>query len=311
MSYHQGYLRKMDFENIYISEYFRHIDSRRSQSGKMKILPLRRSEKPHLVDLEKGVCTRLEIRKIITYFTSLTLQVMSATIFILMDRLFYETLTIVAKHSRVEFMQEGYHDINITVTGTGVIASLVRRSVEGLSGYEKLKIMTTNEECLPRPTMLHPWTLWKIYLMLIGIAILIFNEAYINRMRRLICAWFYPKREKQRILYLYNRTLKHRKQFAKILRERVQEHIRSEKYRANQDFLDRLVFFHPRLCGWIKNLTKKSCSICKTKKSQHFSDCSGCKCFLVYCDECWRDLEETCFACQKDTHLEHDCDLDL
>ncbi|EAT46485.1 AAEL002356-PA, partial [Aedes aegypti] len=297
LSFHQNYLKKIDFENHYITDYFNHVDQRRARYGKLHILPLRRIERPFLVDLESAACTRLELRKIILHLMTLLLQGISAAVFILLDTLFYETLDIVSMHSKVEFKQEGHHDVNVTVTGTGVIAMMVRRSVEGFKTQVRLNLVTSNEECLPRPSKLETWSLVKIYLLLLGVAVLVLNEAYINRFRRLICAWFYPKREKQRILYLYNRMLKRRKQLQRLLMERLREHIREIKYASKLDFLGRLKLYFPACCGWLSILNKRSCSICDYKGAAHLNECQSFTCFLVYCEECWQDVEQKCLVC--------------
>lgn len=310
LSFHQNYLKKFDFENHYITDYFTHVDQRRARYGKMHILPLRRIERPNLVDLESTACTRLELRKIIVQLMTLLLQGISAAIFILLDALFFETLDIVSRHSKVEFKQEGHHDVNVTVTGTGVIAMMVRRSVEGFKTQVKLDLLTTNEECLPRPSKLSTWSLVKIYLLLLGVAVLILNEAYINRLKRLICAWFYPKREKQRILYLYNRMLKRRKQLQQSLIERLREHIREIKYGSRLKFLDRLMFYFPTCCGWIRIINRKACSICSFKGTGTLNECQSYNCFLVYCEECWQDVNRKCLACENESILNHDCTLD-
>ncbi|XP_062550681.1 protein sneaky [Armigeres subalbatus] len=310
LSYHQKYLKKIDFENHYISEYFIHIDQRRIYQGKVNILPLRRIERSHLVDLESASCTRLEFRKIIVQLLTLVLQSTSASVFVLLDALFFETLDIVSRNSRVEFKQEGHHDINVTVTGTGVIAMMVRRSVEGFKSQFRVDVLTSNEECLPRPHKLDDWDLAKIYLLLLGVAVLVLNEAYINRLKRLICAWFYPKREKQRILYLYNRMLKRRKQLHRSLVEKLKEYIRMMKYGATLDFLNRLQFYLPACCGWIRMVHKKSCSLCGYNKAKTLNECNNYNCFLAYCDECWQDVKQECLACKAGSVLDHDCSID-
>ncbi|XP_055606658.1 protein sneaky [Uranotaenia lowii] len=309
LRYHQNYTGKIDFENFYITEYFRHVDQRRKKEGKLGLLPLRKIEASNMVNLKSKACKQMEIRKILVYLILLLLQTISATIFILMDHLFYETLHIVAERSRVDFTQEGFHDVNVTVSGDGLIARMVRRSVEGMNMEVKLNLITNNEECLPRPSKLEVWSFVQIYSLLLGIAILILNEAYVNRLRRLICAWFYPKRERQRVLFLYNRMLKRRKTLRQMLIQRMQEQIRRHRYGSTLDFLDRVIFFYPSCCGWLKFVRKKACSICDSRGANHYNDCSSYDCFLTYCDDCWIDLGQTCLACQELGQREHDCGL--
>lgn len=65
----------------------------------------------------------------------------------------------------------------------------------------------------------------KIYGMYLIVLTLVYNETYIQRLRRYIASYFYPKREKERILYLYNKLLKKRRGLFKILSANIKEQI--------------------------------------------------------------------------------------
>jgi hypothetical protein len=47
--YHNDYLKRISFDNIYITKYFRHVDARRYQMGKRTLLPLKKLEKNQLL----------------------------------------------------------------------------------------------------------------------------------------------------------------------------------------------------------------------------------------------------------------------
>lgn len=306
MVYHQNYLKKIDFQNHYIGKHFLRIDSRRKQAGKVGVLPLRYLESPHYVDLHLVECSRTELKSILSYSISLIFMIIAVTFFLLVDNVFYKTLNIVAKNAQVEFEQQGYHDVNITVIGSGLIAKMLRLSLEGFETQARLNTTSSIDQCLPNPSKLSSWIIVKIYLLFLAIVILTCYEAIINRLRRFICARFYPKREKQRVLYLYNQLLRRRKGYFKLLLDRMLQTLRRRKYSARLDFLNRLVFYYPTCFLWIKLLHRKSCSICEVKKPKRFHDCISYKCFLTYCDECWHDLGETCPICAEDSNLAHE-----
>ncbi|KAL9699417.1 hypothetical protein quinque_002858 [Culex quinquefasciatus] len=306
MVYHQNYLKKIDFQNHYIGKHFLRIDSRRKRAGKVGVLPLRYLESPHYVDLDLVECSRTELKSILSYSISLIFMIIAVTFFVLVDNVFYKTLNIVAKNAQVEFEQQGYHDVNITVIGSGLIAKMLRLSLEGFETQARLNTTSSIDQCLPNPSKLSSWIIAKIYLLFAAIVILTCYEAIINRLRRFICARFYPKREKQRVLYLYNQLLRRRKGYFKFLLDRMLQTLRRRKYSARLDFLNRLVFYYPTCFLWIKLLHRKSCSICEVKKPKRFHDCISYKCFLTYCDECWHDLGETCPICAEDSNLAHE-----
>lgn len=100
--------------------------------------------------------------------------------------------------------------IKFSFLGTGMIASLLRSIVKGFNIKKRIRIERSNEQCLPRPNLLPNYYLYKLYGTYLAIWVMMFIQAYILRLRRLICAYFYRRREKRRIISLYNETLKRR-----------------------------------------------------------------------------------------------------
>lgn len=120
--------------------------------------------------------------------------------------------------------------------------------------------------------------------MYLVIIFLILNEVYVNRLRRIICAKAYPKREKYRILYLYNKLLKDRRNFIAIMKHRLNSfHHEEIEYSCFE-----------RIFG-----TKIKCQICKEtiKKKSPYIRCSNPKCKLRFCLSCWSDIGNQCLRC--------------
>ena len=69
----------------------------------------------------------------------------------------------------------------------------------------------------------------RILIFFVVLQILLFFEAYGLRMRRVIAAFFYRKREKKRILFLYNEMLKKRKGFLRHMRSVIKRKARDRK----------------------------------------------------------------------------------
>ena len=139
----------------------------------------------------------------------------TATTFILLDRLFYETLDIVSRHALVEYTQTGKlddggknvknqmrrlvnfflgeHDMSLTVKGTGMIANMVRSIVKGFNFKRRVHVIHSNKSCLPRPVMLPNYYLYKIYGTYFMIWMFILLEGYTQRLNRAIGGYFYRK----------------------------------------------------------------------------------------------------------------------
>lgn len=101
------------------------------------------------------------------------------------------------------------------VLGTGMIAALLRSLVKGFNVKKRIKIERSNEQCLPRPSKLPKSYVFKIFGTYLSIWLMLWVQTYTQRTRRLICSYFFRKREKTRVLFLYNQTLKRRIGFRK------------------------------------------------------------------------------------------------
>lgn len=189
--YHDRYLRDVEFDNIYITKYFRKIDARRKAQEKHILLPLKKIEKQKLVDPWSITPLKSEKEQIVGATIKLLFEMITATMFVLLDRLFYEALDLVKRHARIDYVQTGHHDLVIQVKGTGMIASLLRSVVKGFNIKKRIKRVRSNKVCLPQPQLLSKYYLFKIYGTYFTIWLLMLAQAYIQRLRRLICSYFY------------------------------------------------------------------------------------------------------------------------
>lgn len=189
--YHDRYLRDIEFDNNYITKYFRKIDARRKVQEKKILLPLKKIERQKLVDPWSLIPLKSEREQIVGATIKLLFEMITATMFILLDRLFYEALDLVRRHARIDYVQTGHHDLMIQVKGTGMIASLLRSVVRGFNIKKRVKRVRSNKVCLPKPSLLSKYYLYKIYGTYFSIWLLMLAQAYTQRLRRLICAYFY------------------------------------------------------------------------------------------------------------------------
>lgn len=91
------------------------------------------------VDLDSSQTSRRESEGCAGLAAKLLLQLTSATFFVLLDRMLCELLDVVARHSRIDYVQEGVHNLNITLIGSGFAAKLIRDSIDGFSVDEQIK----------------------------------------------------------------------------------------------------------------------------------------------------------------------------
>ncbi|XP_013381102.2 E3 ubiquitin-protein ligase DCST1 [Lingula anatina] len=307
-SYHKRYVSNFGHDNIYISKYFKSIDARRNKQNKMTLLPLKRVEKKERVEPQNVKLMGPEKAKLGKSTFVLFVRLITAGIIIFVDRLVYEVLAIISRHSKIEYHQSGEHHIQLIIYGKGVIGQMVKSLLKGFNRKHILDSYSTNFECLPQPSMMPSDYIWKIVAVYLAVWFLMFLEAYGLRLRRIVASFFYPKREKKRILYLYNDMLKKRKGFLRHMRHRIKSLARENKLSMRTDLSVALINQFPRLCSCLKvmGMGKKRCLICEEPQNKEFHICATPGCNFVYCKQCWKDVKHICYACASEEDFSSD-----
>ncbi|XP_031831854.1 protein sneaky isoform X2 [Nomia melanderi] len=301
-TYHDKYLNDIEHDNVYVTPYFRRIDARRKARGSLTLLPLKKIERKKFIDPYSLKPGKAEAFNLTGQMIKLLLEIITASIFVILDSLFYEVLDMIGRHAYIEYTQAGHHDLALEIKGTGVIATLIRSAVRGFNVKKRIKTVTTNSACLPRPTKLEGYVLLKIYGTFFGIFLLIVGSIYTQRTRRGICSFFYRKREKRRTLYLYNESLRRRIGFVKFMKAKVKRLVRMRRLEYEVDFWMTMRQKWPALFDWLKFFAcaRERCLICgevEPRKGPRYRQCTTSGCPFVHCAECWRDMDKICYAC--------------
>ncbi|XP_020714114.1 E3 ubiquitin-protein ligase DCST1 isoform X2 [Ceratitis capitata] len=282
--YHKKYLGDINFDNVYISEYFHRVDDRRKRAKKSTVLPLKKFEKKNLVDLKSAwQHTEQESRAIYLYLFQFAMEILAASLFLLLDYLIVTLLEIIRIKSFVSYTQKGEHIIHFQVEGSGLMARLLRRTLHNFNIHAKVSTYLSNETCLPNPNILS-------------------KSSYFMRLRRLICSYFYYKREKKRILYLYNNILRRRRTLFSAMRKTATSNVVKQKMRQRYNLILRFRLKWPKCCRWLRCLpgSRFKCLICNDLEDNDFIICKNPQCRIGYCYQCWRDLGVLCIACQTE-----------
>ncbi|KAI0219339.1 Protein sneaky [Lamellibrachia satsuma] len=322
-SYQRNFLTRIEFDNIYMTAYFRRIDARRYAQGKMTVLPLKKIELSELLHPFSPVFTKAERKKLLSSMLQTAVRAFIFGMIIFVDYVIYSILDIIARQSAVTYRQVGRHSIGMKVTGNGVISRLMRSFLGSFNTQHDIDIRTSNEECLPSPTVTPSSVVFAIYSVLGVVWLMALSEAYALRLRRAICAFFYRKVplletvRKKRILHLYNSTLKKRHGFLKHARIQMRRKAQERRIERATSLLNTLRHKFPSLCFCIAvlGLGKETCLICGDAEDRNFHFCSTPGCHFGYCGDCWKDIERRCYACRHhddwDTESEPDSDDDV
>ncbi|CAH2242266.1 jg25196 [Pararge aegeria aegeria] len=301
-NYHDLYLTSIDYDNVYITGYFKRIDQKRRKKGKVTLLPLKKMEINRYIDVLSTSYVLSERSKLLSQILKVMLEAVTATTFVMLDRLFYEALDVVRKHAMERIPSSGVQDLEIKVESSGLISYMLRKVLEELNSNNQHK-MVSNEMCLPQPRAMPKMFYFRIYGGYIWILLLLCINPYTLRLR----SYFYPVREKQRILHRYNDVLKKRVKMQKTLRRKAVQAVRAH-YLSGENLLSLRIRF-PQLLGWLEALpvARMKCLICeetaptncdnRSKSTQGWHSCTKTRCPFVYCDECWQEVESRCLAC--------------
>ncbi|XP_021181173.3 protein sneaky [Helicoverpa armigera] len=315
VTYHDMYLTSINFDNIYITSFFKKLDKKRKKKHAVTLLPLKKMERNKYIDVHSLSYITSQHGKLVTQILKVMLEVVTATTFVMLDRLFFEALDVVRQHAQSDVVSQGTQDLKIEVEGTGFLASLLRRLVSNLSSAPGYKRAVSNRLCIPHPRAMPPIYFLKIYGGYVWILLLLYVNPYTLRLRRLICSYFYPCREKQRVLHLYNDILKKRMKMEKTLRRKAVQAVRAH-YLSGENLLSLRMKF-PYMLGWLDALpaARMTCLICgetKPRPGQRSSGrwhcCSVPNCPFVYCAECWQEAGSRCLACDPSLNELSDVD---
>ncbi|XP_045900968.1 E3 ubiquitin-protein ligase DCST1 isoform X2 [Micropterus dolomieu] len=192
-SYLIQYRRDVQFDNVYITTYFRQTDARRRRAGKRCLLPLKQSEKKNFINPWSPKIHPEELEQV----TSGVFQVLSASLLsvglLSVDFSLFHVLDIVSRHTFTQFNLTSSHKVDIRVGGASMMARLLRKTVSAFNSSSILHIQTDNRVCVSPPSSLSA----GVYVSCAGFVLLValFSclQVYTNRLRRVIAAFYHPE----------------------------------------------------------------------------------------------------------------------
>lgn len=108
-TYHDKYLNDIEHDNLYVTPYFRRIDARRKARGSSTLLPLKKIERKQFVDPYSLKPGKAEAFNLTGQMIKLLLEITTASIFVILDVLFYEVLDVIRRHAYMEYTQASFH----------------------------------------------------------------------------------------------------------------------------------------------------------------------------------------------------------
>ncbi|XP_077431209.1 DC-STAMP domain-containing protein 1 [Vanacampus margaritifer] len=206
-----GYVRRFRgdvyFDNFYLTKYFAIIDRRRKSQGKRHLLPLTPSERQKFVDPWSLKIHAEEVRQVLSSVFQVLSVLLLAVALLALDGSVFRVLDVVSKHTHATFNFSSSQEVDVQVGGTSMMARLLRKSLSAFNTSSSVRMVSDNRGCVTPPTSLAALEYVSISSYLLLAALFSGLQVYANRLRRVITAFYHPRREKTRILFLYNVSL--------------------------------------------------------------------------------------------------------
>ncbi|XP_071971195.1 E3 ubiquitin-protein ligase DCST1 isoform X2 [Engystomops pustulosus] len=305
-NYTVNYNTNILHDNFYVTTYFRQIDAHRRRLKKKYLLPMRDLEKmkfvfPFSLKVQKPEMKTMmmEILQCLPFFIFFILTIS-------IDRFLIAAFQIIHKHFQVSYVFSIDHKLQILVGGDSFLSEILQDTVGAFNSSSNTNEIGDNTVCLPNPTIMSFTQYVFCSLPTVGLLSLCIVQVYSNRLRRVIASFFFPKREKRRVIFLYNDCLTKKRFYLKRIPYKVMRKCKDRQL-WEKSFLGKRL----KNIRWTKNILARRCLVCEAKRTKDSYECKTPGCFTVYCSHCWLDMSETCWACvpyqhhTKDTSLEY------
>ncbi|NWX57538.1 DCST1 ligase, partial [Promerops cafer] len=249
---------------------------------KQTLLPLLREETSSVIFPFKPAVQRPELRHMVLEL----LRCIPLLLFLLfvcgLDHFIFSILSTIQHHSFIEYSYQTSHHLSVNVMGASLMAQLLRTTIGALNTSFDTEVVTSNLACLPQPTGMTRQQYLNTCLPLGTLALLCLAQVYPFRLRRAIAAFYFPKREKTRVLFLYNKLLRQRKNFLHLQRGRL-----ARRTREPPGLGTSLLQWCRRRWPWLRRCLRRRCTLCGTPETPRHQPCPNPDCGALYCDSCW------------------------
>ncbi|XP_071826077.1 DC-STAMP domain-containing protein 2-like isoform X2 [Apostichopus japonicus] len=309
LKYRNSYLVKDSFDNWCITQEIEDLDDRRKKMDKPTILPLKGKELQKYKTPNSIFLAPKEKRKLTLGLTSWGTNTGYAALVILADYCAFSFLSLVNKHAELRVLESATGTIHLLVDGEGFLANVYRVLVHTMDPSERYKLTIDTTTCLPQPAAPDYFTIRRIVIIFCLCLLFIVTEAYGLRIRRIVAAYYYPHREQERAVWLYNNILRKRGTFTEFLWKRLKQ-IPSNDNAEVVSFKSRLAA-KSKICRTILKQFGYKMSFCvscgqpgQPDDRENFRYCDNRGCKGIFCLQCVMDINGICSFCMNPVEYE-------
>uniref|UniRef100_A0A8C2V1N7 DC-STAMP domain containing 2 n=1 Tax=Chinchilla lanigera TaxID=34839 RepID=A0A8C2V1N7_CHILA len=312
--YRYAYLNWDDFDNIYITSRFLRKEAVRSLAGLPTVLPLSAHEARHYIQPDSIFLSQWEQIFYILEFFGLMRHLVFMFLLVFLDYAVFWVLDLARYQLQGEIVARSPVLVTITVEGTGYTGNIYRDLVSAFDVLQQGNVSILSRRCLLQPSEPDS-TSYIVIGAMYGLCFFVtLCGGYVSRLRRVICASYYPSREQERISYLYNVLLSRRTNLQANLQRAVRRRAADQGHvSAPQE----LAIWCPWLRPFIRQFQSHQpyCLGCGQPPEkgdlESFVFCSTPGCQGRYCQDCYRLLGNTCSVCATPLSYQGDLDIEL
>ncbi|NXO57263.1 DCST2 protein, partial [Aramus guarauna] len=221
LRYRHRYLRDDTFDNVYITQRFVELDLWHAEQGKPTVLPLSSWESGRYIPPAAPWLSQQERRRYGLQLVGVLRHVLLGLSIVLADYSLFWLLDLIRHQLRGEIVARAPVVMGVSVNGTGYTSEIFRDLVSAFDALQQGNVSVLSQRCLLQPvepdygTYLSMGILYGICLF-----IAIFGS-HVARLRRVVCAAYYPCREQERTSFLHSTILARRAGLARALRQAI------------------------------------------------------------------------------------------
>ncbi|XP_023656982.2 DC-STAMP domain-containing protein 2 isoform X2 [Paramormyrops kingsleyae] len=307
--YKRKYLHQDDFDNIYITEKFVTMDLRRSEDGRSSLLPLTRREALIYIRPCSLYLTEEERRATALNTMSVLRHMAVGGLLVALDLVVFWMFDTVYQLAQREIFVKAPVMVAVNMNGSSYASDMFKDIVAAFDVLQKGNITVLSKKCLIAPSETNYYGYMFIGLLYGFSLFIVVAGSYIKRLRRFVCASYYPKRERERVQFLYNHILSQRASLQKVLlrfvaRRRADGEPSSLISIPGGSFLAHC-FGAPMVC----------CMACgkeaKMRDDPTMFACSTPKCTGLLCLQCHHSLGKICPVCMGPLIFQEDSEEEI
>ncbi|KAL3288136.1 hypothetical protein HHI36_002584 [Cryptolaemus montrouzieri] len=300
--YRHNFLTKERFDNRFMTKNLVDIDLRRATMSKETVLPLNHRERKRYITVKSVRLTESEKKQLSAGLALLLSTALKIATHMAIDYSLYWIMNLIRKYGSFQSKVQAPNVPTVHIAGNGFLADLLKGVVKSFQPLGiTLEIDTV--PCLPTPIPPNIDRYIQIASILGFCLILTIFEPYGLRWRHSILCYYYPKRARERAVWLYNHILRSRSSFLKFARRQLRRKLLGSKDVTKVTCLEylRSKTSNPFFLFFLGSDKQQSCLLCGEVFRKSDSDkpikCQRPGCTAMYCRQCFEDLENICTVC--------------